>query len=185
MMEKRVLITGGTKGIGRAVAECLAKAGYSLILTYASDKEEALRVADGLLQQYKVEVLTLQADISDRKSIEMIESFLTGCSMRLDAVIFNAGLTCRDSFEELDIVEWERVFFANVHFPVFLLQRIVGLINKGGSSRTPANIFSKVDLPAPFFPIRAIRSFSLMTKDISENNALPPNSTVSPSTEII
>ena len=132
-MEKRVLITGGTKGIGRAVAECLAKAGYSLILTYASDKEEALRVADGLLQQYKVEVLTLQADISDRKSIEKIESFLTGCSMRLDAVIFNAGLTCRDSFEDLDIVEWERVFFANVHFPVFLLQRIVGLINKGGS----------------------------------------------------
>lgn len=51
MREKRVLITGGTKGIGRAVAECLAKAGYSLILTYASDKEEALRVADGLLQQ--------------------------------------------------------------------------------------------------------------------------------------
>ena len=130
---KRVLITGGTKGIGRAVAECLAKAGYSLILTYASDKEEALRVADGLLQQYKVEVLTLQADISDRKSIKKIESFLTGCSMRLDAVIFNAGLTCRDSFEDLDIVEWERVFFANVHFPVFLLQRIVGLINKGGS----------------------------------------------------
>lgn len=53
MMEKRVLITGGTKGIGRAVAECLAKAGYSLILTYASDKEEALRVADGLLQHTK------------------------------------------------------------------------------------------------------------------------------------
>ena len=127
----------GKKGIDyrrdEGVAECLAKAGYSLILTYASDKDEALRVADGLLQQYKVEVLTLQADISDRKSIEKIESFLTGCSMRLDAVIFNAGLTCRDSFEELDIVEWERVFFANVHFPVFLLQRIVGLINKGGS----------------------------------------------------
>ena len=52
-------------------------------------------------------------------------------------------------------------------------------------SRTPANIFNRVDLPAPFFPIRAILSFSLITKDISENNALPPNSTVSPSTEII
>ena len=132
-MEKWVLITGGTKGIGKAVAECLAKAGYSLVLTYASDKEGALRVADGLLQQYKVEVLTLQADISDRKSIEKIESFLTERSMRLDAVIFNAGLTCRDPFEELDMAEWERVFFANVHFPVFLLQRIVALINKGGS----------------------------------------------------
>ena len=133
MMEKWVLITGGTKGIGKAVAECLAKAGYSLVLTYASDKEGALRVADGLLQQYKVEACTLQADISDRKSIEKIESFLTERSMRLDAVIFNAGLTCRDPFEELDMAEWERVFFANVHFPVFLLQRIVALINKGGS----------------------------------------------------
>ena len=132
-MEKWVLITGGTKGIGKAVAKCLAKAGYSLVLTYASDKEGALRVADGLLQQYKVEACTFQADISDRKSIEKIESFLTERSMRLDAVIFNAGLTCRDPFEELDMAEWERVFFANVHFPVFLLQRIVALINKGGS----------------------------------------------------
>ena len=133
MMEKRVLITGGTKGIGKAVAECLAKAGYSLVLTYASDEEGALRVANGLLRQYKVDACALQADISDPKSIEMIESFLTERDMRLDALIFNAGLTCRDPFEELDMAEWERVFFANVHFPVFLLQRIVGLINRRGS----------------------------------------------------
>ena len=79
MMEKRVLITGGTKGIGRAVAECLAKAGYSLILTYASDKEEALRVADGLLQQYKVEVLTLQADISEDRIISNRVLYALGC----------------------------------------------------------------------------------------------------------
>jgi|MucameStandDraft_1065616.scaffolds.fasta_scaffold03211_11 3-oxoacyl-[acyl-carrier protein] reductase len=133
MMEKWVLITGGTKGIGKAVAECLAKAGYSLVLTYASDEEGALRVANGLLRQYKVDACALQADISDPKSIEKIKSFLTDRDMRLDAVIFNAGLTCRDPFEELDMAEWERVFFANVHFPVFLLQRIVGLINRGGS----------------------------------------------------
>lgn len=117
MMEKWVLITGGTKGIGKAVAECLAKAGYSLILTYASDEDGALRVADGLLQQYKVKVRTFQADISDRESIEKIESFLTERSMRLDAVIFNAGLTCRDPFEELDMAEWERVFFCQCAFP--------------------------------------------------------------------
>lgn len=127
------MITGGTKGIGKAVAGCLAKAGYSLVLTYASDKEEAIWMAADLMRQYKVEARTLQADIADRKSIEKIESFLSGCALRLDAVVFNAGLTCRDPFEQLDMAQWERVFFANVHFPVFLLQRIVGLINKGGS----------------------------------------------------
>ena len=36
-MEKCALITGGTKGIGKAVALCLGKAGYNLVLTYASD----------------------------------------------------------------------------------------------------------------------------------------------------
>ena len=133
MVEKWVLITGGTKGIGKAVAGCLAKAGYSLVLTYASDKEEAIWMAADLMRQYKVEARTLQADIADRKSIEKIESFLSGCALRLDAVVFNAGLTCRDPFEQLDMAQWERVFFANVLFPVFLLQRIVGLINKGGS----------------------------------------------------
>ena len=42
-------------------------------------------------------------------------------------------MTCRDPFEELSFEDWERVFFANIHFPVFLLQKIVGRINKGGS----------------------------------------------------
>ena len=50
---------------------------------------------------------------------------------------------------------------------------------------TPAKIFNKVLLPAPFFPIRAMRSFSLITNDMSLNKVVPPNSTASPSMEII
>ena len=44
-MDKFILITGGTKGIGKAVASCLGKAGYNLILTYASDQATAEDVA--------------------------------------------------------------------------------------------------------------------------------------------
>ena len=77
MVEKWVLITGGTKGIGKAVAGCLAKAGYSLVLTYASDKEEAIWMAADLMRQYKVEARTLQADIADRKSMRF--AFGCGC----------------------------------------------------------------------------------------------------------
>ena len=51
----------------------------------------------------------------------------------MDGLVFNSGMTCRDPFEELSFEDWDRVFFANVHFPVFLLQKIVGRINKGGS----------------------------------------------------
>ncbi|MBE6300379.1 MAG: SDR family oxidoreductase [Parabacteroides distasonis] len=132
-MGKYVLITGGTKGIGKAVAFCLGKAGYNLILTYASGTDVANQVVLNLQQQLDVQVEALQADISAKESIEKIFIFLNERSLRLDAVVFNAGLTCRDSFETLEMDEWERIFFANVHFPVFLMQRLISLMNKGGS----------------------------------------------------
>lgn len=132
-MEKYALITGGTKGIGKAVAFCLAKAGYNLVLTYASDPATAEQACEELQQQLQIKVFVLQADITEKESIEKISVYLQEQDLRLDAVVFNAGLTCRDSFEDMSLTDWERVFFANVHFPVFFLQRIVGRINKGGS----------------------------------------------------
>ena len=133
-MEKWVLITGGTKGIGRAVAECLAKSGYQLVLTFASDVEAAERARTELASHYGVEVHALQADNADiTMSVELINRHLEERQLYLDAIIMNAGQTCRDAFEEIRWEDWERVFRANVHFPVFLLQRVVGRIRKGGS----------------------------------------------------
>ena len=133
-MEKWVLITGGTKGIGRAVAECLAKSGYQLVLTFASDVEAAERARTELASHYGVEVHALQADNADiTMSVELINRHLEERQLYLDAIIMNTGQTCRDAFEEIRWEDWERVFRANVHFPVFLLQRVVGRIRKGGS----------------------------------------------------
>ena len=132
-MDKFILITGGTKGIGKAAASCLGKAGYNLILTYASDQAAAEEVRSELVGRFDIQVSILRADISDRNTIGVIDSFLEENRLRLDGLVFNAGMTCRDPFEELSFEDWERVFFANIHFPVFLLQKIVGRINKGGS----------------------------------------------------
>lgn len=132
-MDKYALITGGTKGIGKAVAFSLGKAGYSLVLTYASDSDVAEQSREELQQQLAGKVSVLQADVADKASIEKIYNYLSELDICLDAVVLNAGLTCRDSFENIALADWERVFFANIHFPVFLLQRIVGLMNKGSS----------------------------------------------------
>lgn len=132
-MDKWVLITGGTKGIGRAVANCLAKAGYQLILTYASDTKAAEATCTTLRQAHGVRVELLRADITDPRAVDEINAFLRGAERRLDAVVLNAGITCRDPFEQIQPADWLRVFQANVHFPVFLLQRIVDLLNEKGS----------------------------------------------------
>ena len=132
-MDKWVLITGGTKGIGRAVANCLAKAGYQLILTYASDTKAAEATCTTLRQAHGVRAELLRADITDPRAVDEINAFLRGAERRLDALVLNAGITCRDPFEQIQPADWLRVFQANVHFPVFLLQRIVDLLNEKGS----------------------------------------------------
>lgn len=132
-MNEHVLITGGTKGIGKAVACCLAKAGYSLVLTYASDTLAAEALRDELVLSYQVKVSLLQADVTAQASIDVIADFLMSEDIYLKGLILNAGLTCRDSFESISYEDWERVFFANIHFPVFLLQRLVDRFVTGGS----------------------------------------------------
>ena len=132
-MDKWVLITGGTKGIGRAVANCLAKAGYHPPLPYAPAPTPPEATCTTLRQAHGVRVELLRADITDPRAVDEINAFLRGAERRLDALVLNAGITCRDPFEQIQPADWLRVFQANVHFPVFLLQRIVDLLNEKGS----------------------------------------------------
>ena len=132
-MAKQALITGGTKGIGRAIAVCLAKAGYDLLLTYNTDETTAANLVAALRKDHAVKVDMLQADITQKESIDRIENRLNDSGVKLDALVLNAGTTYRTTFEEMNLAEWERQFFANVHFPVFLLQRIVGRMQRGAA----------------------------------------------------
>ena len=132
-MTKFALITGGTKGIGKAVAQILAKAGYNLILTYGNDVEAAQFVQAEFTERFNTEIFILQADITSEKSIQVIFDFLKSKDIRLFSLIFNAGITSRTRFEDIKQEEWERVFYATVHFPVLLLQKILSRIEIGGN----------------------------------------------------
>lgn len=129
-MKKRALITGGTKGIGRAVAEVFAAEGYNILLTYSSDETAAKICTNDLRDRYNVEVETIKADSTNKQAIDDIFQYIDRRNLRLDVVVMNAAITLRTAFEETRFDDWERVFFANVHFPVFLLQRILKNINK-------------------------------------------------------
>ncbi|MDR0572929.1 MAG: SDR family oxidoreductase [Tannerella sp.] len=132
-MSKYALITGGTKGIGYSAAKSLGEMGYNLLLTYGADTIAAQKACADLRHEHKVDATSLQADCSDKKAIDIIDRHINDRGIRLDVIVFNAGLTCRDYFEEMKYEDWERVFFANVHYPTFLLQRLLGNINNGGS----------------------------------------------------
>jgi len=132
-MSKTAIVTGATKGIGKAVSIRLLKEGWSLIATFASDTESANSSYAEFCEIAPAQVKLLQADISDLKSADLIDSFLAENNITVDAVIFNAGLTDRSDFHDIKPENWEKVFTANVHFPVFLLQKIYPRLNNSGS----------------------------------------------------
>jgi 3-oxoacyl-[acyl-carrier protein] reductase len=132
-MGKLALITGGTKGIGFAVAERVLREGFDVVLTYSSDLQAANASAGLLQSKYNGKVTLMQADISDLSSIDTIYNHLMENDLCLDAVVFNAGLTDRTSFGDLDMAVWKNVFDANVHFPVFFMQKCLTRFNAGAS----------------------------------------------------
>lgn len=133
-MRPTALITGGTKGIGKAVAQRLLSEGFDVVLTYGGDIQRAEAVRSEFIQTFpSQQVYTLQADISDLSSIDAIRLFLSEKQLILSAVIFNAGLTDRTDFLQINPDEWKRVFDANVHFPVFFLQQLFDQLAEGTS----------------------------------------------------
>ena len=91
-MGKVVLITGGTTGIGKAIAEKFSKKGYDLALNYLFNDEEAEGVKKEL-EANGVKVLLLKADIRDSKAVaEMIDQTVAEFSS-IDVLVNNAGIT--------------------------------------------------------------------------------------------
>jgi 3-oxoacyl-[acyl-carrier protein] reductase len=138
------LITGGTKGIGRAVAECLAKSGYNLALTYGTDTVSAHKTCSELKEKYNIEAIAIKADSTESKAIDLIAHHVESRDIRLNTIIFNAGVTNRDSFDKINLKDWESAFYANVHFPVFLLQRLLGKMNSGSCVVFTGSLMGKI-----------------------------------------
>jgi len=109
-----VLVTGGSRGIGAAVARGAAVAGYDVALTYAED-ERAARAVAGDVERAGRRALALRADVASEADVRAAFAAVDGAFGRLDAVVVNAGITGRFArVDELDVATLERVLAVNV-----------------------------------------------------------------------
>ncbi len=134
-MNKNVLITGGTRGIGEAISREFAKKGYNLIINYINSKEKAEQLKAELEKIYNIKVLTIQADLSDEKAIENMVDFAIDKLGKVDVLVNNAGIVIDKEFEDRTIEDWKQTLNINLIAP-FILTKLIGkemVKNKSGA----------------------------------------------------
>lgn len=93
MEDKKIaLVTGGTRGIGKKVAEKFAKEGYNLVLNYVSDNTDINSVIDSF-KEYKNEVILIKADVSKFNECENLVKEAIEKFGKIDVLVNNAGIT--------------------------------------------------------------------------------------------
>ena len=100
---KTVLITGGTRGIGKAIATAFQKKGYRVAVTYSKDEDSALKAKQEGLEVYHV-------DVRDENAV--VELFKT--LKKVDILVNNAGVSLVKQIQDTTKEEWEDLFSVNV-----------------------------------------------------------------------
>ena len=139
-MNKIVLITGATAGIGKACAIKFAAEKCDVIIS-GRRNERLMQLKTNLEKEYAVEVLTLCFDVQDKHAVANAISNLPKRWQKIDTLINNAGLALgRDSFEDADMNDWETMLNSNVHgllyvskavLPFMLAQKKGHIVNMG------------------------------------------------------
>jgi 3-oxoacyl-[acyl-carrier protein] reductase len=127
MMTKTALVTGGSRGIGRAIAQHLAMHGYDTAIVYVSSAAAAEETA-AFCRSQGVRSFAVQADISRSPDRLRIVETLKNEFSRLDLLVNNAGVAPRQRLDLLEATEesYDRVMNINLKAPYFLTQAVAG-----------------------------------------------------------
>jgi len=110
---KTALVTGASRGIGRAVALALAEAGADVIVNYAGSREAAEAVADQIRGSGR-RAETFQANVADAAQAEALVKFAFDTFGKLDILVNNAGITRDNLLIRMKEEEWDEVIAVNL-----------------------------------------------------------------------
>lgn len=110
---KTVVVTGGSRGIGKAIVYAFAKAGYNVILNYnnsvqsAKDIVQDLEACGGVVEMFK-------ADISNRDEVNSMMEYVVKEFGKIDVLVNNAGICDVKLFTEMKEEEWDNIMNVNL-----------------------------------------------------------------------
>lgn len=124
-MDKCVLVTGGSRGIGEAISREFAKNGYNVIVNFKNSIDRTEELKEELEAEYGVSVMLAQADVTDEVSVEnMIDEVMMEFG-KIDVLVNNAGIVIDKEFDERTVQDRKETLNVNLIAP-FLLTKLVG-----------------------------------------------------------
>ncbi|HEY8949320.1 MAG TPA: SDR family oxidoreductase [Rhizomicrobium sp.] len=128
---KNAVITGGSRGIGRAIALGLAEAGADVVLTYKSNRAEADKVV-AQIEKLGRRALALPMNVTDRKSVEAAAKDARAFGA-ISILINNAGINKPTDFDQVSDGDWDEVVGTNLKGPFVAAQVFLPLLKDAGS----------------------------------------------------
>lgn len=135
------LVTGASRGIGRAIALELAAEGYDVGILYRSDAAAAEATA-GEVRALGRRAVTHAADLGDQEAIAPAVGAVWEALGPLDALVNNAGAHRRTPFLEIERAEWDRVLSLDLAAPAFLAQEVARRMVADGRPGSILNVGS-------------------------------------------
>lgn len=117
---KTVLVTGGSRGIGKSIVQKFAENGYNVILNYSKSEEAAYRLSE----KYN-NVKIFKANISNKKQVQEMIDYATSEFKKIDILINNAGISSTGLLQNLSEEELNRIFSVNVNGTFFCTQLVL------------------------------------------------------------
>src|SRR6201994_4355580 len=130
---KTALVTGASRGIGRATAAALAKAGAHVLVHYGRSRQEAeslvveIRTKGGNAEPISADLGTPDGAVLLAKQVRSI------VGDRLDVLVLNAGVSTAARIADYTVEDFDSLFATNVRGPFFLVQQLLPVLGEGSS----------------------------------------------------
>lgn len=129
MSEKLALVTGGSRGIGKACALELAKCGYDIVINYAGNTEAANKTIEEI-KALGVEAEAFKFDVSNQAEVEENIAKIIEKYGRIDILVNNAGITRDDLFIRMGEDKWSAVINTNLNSAFYVSKPVVKIMMK-------------------------------------------------------
>ncbi len=134
MTGQTAVVTGGSKGLGKAIAEGLASAGANIALI-SRNQSEAEAAAEQIAATYQIQAMGLEVDVTQQPDIEAMVATVFERFGRIDALVNNAGINIRGPISELTLEQFREVQQVNVEGIWIATRAVLPIMKKQGCGR--------------------------------------------------